>query len=54
MKHIQDLEGKTIAAINPIENDFGVYMLELIFTDSTVLKIEREHSQDHYLEWRIE
>lgn len=51
---IEELKGKTIADIRPIFCSDGCYMVEVIFTDATVLKIEREHSMEHFLEWRIE
>lgn len=55
IKYIEDLAGSKICQIRPIYNGIGdgVYMLE-IYLDDYVLKIEREHSQEHWLEWTIE
>ena len=54
-KYIEDLAGSRICHIQPLYNGIGdgVYMLE-IYLDDYVLKIEREHSEDHWLEWTIE
>jgi hypothetical protein len=54
IRYIEELEGKTIGVIRPIYNDSGVYMLEFIFTDSTVLKVEMTRGVDSYLDWKIE
>jgi hypothetical protein len=51
---MEDLKGKTIANIRSIYNDGGVYMLEFIFTDATVLKVDIERGIDCYLKWKIE
>jgi hypothetical protein len=53
-RYIEDLEGKTITTIRPIYNDSGVYMLEFIFTDATVLKVDINRGVDCYLDWKIE
>lgn len=52
---IEDLAGSKVCQIRPVYNGIGdgVYMLE-IYLDNHVIKIEREHSQDHWLEWTIE
>lgn len=53
-KYIEDLAGETITQIRPIYNDFGAYIIEIYLKSGVILRIEREHSEDHYLEWNIE
>lgn len=55
MKYIEDLAGKTVAKMIPLYDGIGnPYMVEMIFTDATVLKIDIAHDTERYLEWKIE
>lgn len=51
---IYELEGKTITQVQTFYAGNGCYMMEMIFTDGTAIQIEREHTEDHYLSWRIQ
>lgn len=52
--YLEELEGKTIAEVQTYLVGNGCYMMELRFTDGTIFKVGREHSEDHYLEWEVE
>ncbi|WP_165352561.1 hypothetical protein [Bacillus infantis] len=54
MKYIEDLAGKTLESIQPLYSGGNPYMIEIKFTDSTVLNINIAHNVERYLQWKIE
>lgn len=53
MNELEEVKGKTVKAIEPIYSGNDIYMIKIEFTDGTVLEIDREHTEDHYLQHRI-
>ncbi|MGG0667718.1 hypothetical protein ABE073_04230 [Lederbergia citrisecunda] len=52
--YIEELEGKIVTEVQTFYAGDGCYMLMFLFTDGTTFRIEREHTIDHSLVWKIE
>ena len=53
MNGLEGVKGKTVKTIEPVYTGYDLYMIKIEFTDGTVLEIDREHTEDHYLEYLI-